>query len=347
MVPGREVDRTCPDLESRVWYVPEGEGDNERLERWCVTVGPEVVRERPAARFPGLEAGGDLRVFSWNVAAGGGDLVGFLTREAGLSCDGRHSELSAGSSPFVLLVQEAFRRSPAIPETADDAVIQRAAAEEERSGERPDIVEVAGRCGLSLAYGAAGRNGPADSGEMREDRGVAILSTLPLREVFFVELPFEAARRVAVGATIGEPFDASVRVVSAHLTSAAPPVRTVMTGNGSRLRQSLALAEALQQLCDPADGDGDPASCDLSVLLGGDLNTWSDHESSLLHLREWFTDSPPPLEEPTRGSFPTDHILFRQGPGSTPRLLDSTYVRLADRYHSDHHGLRVILRFPG
>ena len=346
MVPGGQVDRTCPDLENRAWYLPEGDGDNERLERWCVTVGPEVVRRRPTAAYPSLLPGADLTVLSWNVAAGGGDLVGFLDQETGLHCGGSESELTSDSGHFVLLVQEAFRRSAVIPETTDESFVPRAAAEETRSGGRPDIVEVAERCGLSLAYVAAVRNGPERPGEVPEDRGVAILSTLPLRDVWFVELPFEAARRVAVGGTVRDEAGRSLRVVSAHLTSAVPPVRTVTTGNGSRLRQSLALIDALRKSCDPAGGDGAGHACDVSTLLGGDLNTWSDHETSLLHLREWFPDSPPPLEEPTRGAFPTDHILFKQGPGSAVRLLDSTYMRLGDPHHSDHHPIRVGLRFP-
>jgi endonuclease/exonuclease/phosphatase family metal-dependent hydrolase len=162
-----------------------------------------------------------------------------------------------------------------------------------------------------------------------------------------MELPFEGARRVAVAAAIRDESGGSVRVVNVHLTSAVPPARTVVTGNGSRLRQSLALIDALQLACEP--GGAEPASveCDMSTLLGGDLNTWSDSETSLIHLREWFSDSPPPLAAPTRGAFPTDHILFRQGPGRAPRLLDDTYVRLADRYRSDHHGIRARLRFPG
>ena len=344
---GRAVDRACPDLEAHAWYIPVGEKDNERLERWCVTVGPEVVRERPMAAHAPLQPGEDLTVLSWNVAAGGGDALEFLRREAGIRCAGRESELAPGAVPFVLLVQEAFRRSPEIPEAGDDRVIPRAVVEADRPGGRPDILEVAERCGLSLVYVAAARNGPSRPGETREDRGVAILSTLPLRDVQFMELPFEAARRVAVAAVIRNGSGASLRVVTVHLTSAAPPARTVVTGNGSRLRQSLGLIDALQLACDP---DGAEFACDegdMSTLLGGDLNTWSTSETSLIHLRDWFSDSPPPLAVPTRGEFPTDHILFRQGPGRAPRLLDATYERLGERYHSDHHGIRARLRFRG
>lgn len=339
-------DRTCPGSASHAWYFPMEASDNDRLEAWCVTVGSEVVRPLPSAAFPELGPGDEVTVLSWNVAAGGGDLLGFLRSEARIRCAGSGSLLEPGTDPFALLVQEAFRRSAEIPDAGDVRVIPRAVVEEDRPGGRPDILEVAERCGLSLVYVAAARNGPSRPGETREDRGVAILSTLPLRDVRFVELPFEAARRVAVAAAIRDESGASLRVVTVHLTSAVPPARTVVTGNGSRLRQSLGLVDALQLACDP---DGAASACDeggMSTLLGGDLNTWSTSETSLIHLRDWFPDSPPPLAATTRGAFPTDHILFRQGPGRAPRLLEATYERLGERYHSDHHGIRARLRFP-
>jgi len=340
-------DRTCPGSASHAWYFPVEAADNDRLEAWCLTVGSEVVRPSPSAAFPELRPGDEMTVLSWNVAAGGGDLLGFLRDEAHIKCAGSESLLEPRAAPFALLVQEAFRRSPGIPDAGDDRVIPRAVVEEDRPGGRPDILEVAERCGLSLVYVAAARNGPARPGETREDRGVAIVSTLPLWDVRFMELPFEAARRVAVAAVIRDGSEASLRVVTAHLTSAVPPARTIVTGNGSRLRQSLGLVDALQAAC---EAGGAESACDddaRSTLLGADLNTWSSSETSLLRLREWFSDSPPLLATPTRGPFPTDHILFRQGPGRAPRLLEDTYVRVGERYHSDHHAIRARLRFPG
>ena len=46
------------------------------------------------------------------------------------------------------------------------------------------------------------RNGPATNASEREDRGNAILSTEPLRDVVAIELPFGRQRRVAIAATV-------------------------------------------------------------------------------------------------------------------------------------------------
>jgi endonuclease/exonuclease/phosphatase family metal-dependent hydrolase len=328
--------RSCPDVSEQAWYLPEAEGGQDRLNDWCRTVGPPVVSAEPTANFGGLASGGTLKVVSWNVDVGGGDVPAFLQTELGLTCEGSSSRLAPGAHQFVLLVQEAFRRSNEIPDTPPGATIPRAVAEGERPGERLDAVEVADRCGLSLVYVAAARNGSQPNDGKREDKGVAILSTLPLEDVFFIELPYEAARRVAASATVRDESGRGLRLANLHLISAAGPSRVLTTGNGSRLRQGLAVGDALDQ----AEAAGEP----ISTLLAGDFNTWSERETTLLRLREQFPDSPPPLEEGTHGPFPTDHILFRAGPGDVA-LLESSYLRLEESYHSDHHPILVRLRF--
>jgi endonuclease/exonuclease/phosphatase family metal-dependent hydrolase len=348
MTPELPSGRGCPGSDASAWYFPAQAADHERLERWCVTVGPSVVRPQTTAVFSALGSGNDVTLFSWNVAAGGGDLRRFLEHEAALRCAGHESSLEPGAEHFVLLVQEAFRRSADVPESSEEGVIPRAVAEESRPGGRPDIVEVAEECGLSLVYVAAARNGRDASDGAREDRGVAIISTLPLDDVWFIELPYEAARRVAVAATVRDASGSGVRLVNVHFTSAPPPARMLLTANGSRLRQGLAVAEALRQVEESgrqrrAEGDG----ADLPTLLAGDFNTWSESETTLRRLRELFPDSPEPLGQPTRGAFPTDHILFRKGSGDAPRTLEGSYARLEDRFHSDHHPIRIRIRFQG
>ncbi|MEN3339278.1 MAG: hypothetical protein V7647_2954, partial [Acidobacteriota bacterium] len=61
------------------------------------------------------------------------------------------------------------------------------------------IEPVAAALGLSLYYVPSMRNGGAAP---HEDRGNAILSSLPLTDLAAYELPFERQRRVALGATI-------------------------------------------------------------------------------------------------------------------------------------------------
>ncbi len=136
-----------------------------------------------------------------------------------------------------------------------------------------------------------------------------------------------------------------MRLVNVHLTSAPPPARMLVTGNGSRLRQGLAVADAVLQMEEPDLEGADAAGPVPSALLAGDFNTWSNSETTLLRLRDMFPDSPPPLDQPTRGAFPTDHILFRQGEGVAARILASSYTRTEERFHSDHHPIGVRLHF--
>lgn len=337
MTEGFPPERSCPGGDEYAWYSPETAGDHDRLEDWCQTVGPPVVSLDPTADFGDLTRGRELDVISWNVDVGGGDLLDFFETELGLACDGSRSRFEHDAVHFALLVQEAFRRSNEIPESPPDPTIPRAVAEDPRPGERLDAVEAAARCGLSLVYVAAARNGNEPRDGLREDKGVAILSTLPLEAVLFMELPYEAARRVAVGATIRDETGVGLRVVNLHLISMAGPARALSTGNGSRLRQGLAVSDALEKRA--------AASELMATILAGDFNTWSNRETALRRLRNQFPDSPPPLGEGTHGSFPTDHILFRAGPRGVS-LVEGSYVRLPSDYLSDHHPIRVQVRFP-
>jgi endonuclease/exonuclease/phosphatase family metal-dependent hydrolase len=336
MTPDVAPGRSCPDASEHAWYLPEAEGAQSRLEDWCLTVGPPVVIRKPPGRFGELMPGEALTVVSWNVDIGGGDVLSFVESELGLTCMGLESELAPDTPHFALLVQEAFRRSNEIPDAPAGSTIPRAVAESTRQGERLDVVAVAERCGLSLVYAAAARNGSEPRDGLREDKGVAILATLPLEDVLFIELPYEAARRVAVGATVRDATGTRLRMANLHLISMAGPSRALTTGNGSRLRQGLAVADAL----DLAEAGGEP----IATLLAGDFNTWSSRETTLLRLREQFPDSPPALEEGTHGAFPTDHVLFRAGSGGII-LRENSYSRLEESYHSDHHPIQVGIRF--
>jgi endonuclease/exonuclease/phosphatase family metal-dependent hydrolase len=331
MTPDLAPGRSCPDVGEHSWFFPEAAGDQARLDDWCRTVGPPVVTSEPRANFGDLQASSGLTVISWNVDVGGGDVLAFLEAELGLTCDGSASRLAPGMTHFGLLVQEAFRRSDEIPVSPDGSTIPRAVAEDERPGDRLDAVSVAARCGLSLVYAAAARNGSEARDGLREDKGVAILATLPLERLRFVELPYEAARRVAVVATVRDASGRGLRLANVHLISVAGPSRVLTTGNGSRLRQGLAAADALDQ-------------GEVATLLAGDFNTWSSRETTLRRLREEFPDSPPPLGSATHGAFPTDHILFRAGPDDVG-LVEGSYTRLDASYHSDHHPIRVEIRF--
>jgi endonuclease/exonuclease/phosphatase family metal-dependent hydrolase len=343
ITPDLRADRTCPAAGRGAaavdWYFPVNAGDNERLDRWCGSLGPVVLESVPAAPFRVFEPGDSVVVAVWNTDAGAGYLTAFLEAELGLQCDGDASSLRDGAPHVVLLVQEALRRSNEIPDVPKSRVTPPPVQEHTHPGPRLDVVEVARHCGLSHFYAPAARNDYRPRDGKREDKGNAILATLPLSDPIVVELPFEAARRVVPLATVRDAAGNGLRVASVHLITTPPPWRALVTGGSSRHRQALGLVDALQRI-----EDGCRDGCPIATVAAGDLNTWSTRETTLRYLREHFPDSPPPLAEPTRGPFPTDHLMFRAGAGGV-RILPDSYRRVDDPYYSDHHPIVATFRF--
>jgi endonuclease/exonuclease/phosphatase family metal-dependent hydrolase len=306
------------------WFGPTNSGDRAKLDAWCATVGAPIVRLDPGGASTSPAGARTLTVVAWNVSVGTGDVPAFLAAELGHEC-GAGRTPPASRRPFVLLLQEALRRSARMPDLLPQPSIPWRLGPEERPGEILDIAQVAERCGLSLVYVPSSRNGPQTEDGLREDRGNAVLSTLPLAEPTAIELPFEAGRKVAVAATVAGP-GGPVRVVSLHLDVASTLLRTLLTGNGTRIRQAEALADALEVM--------EPA---LPTVAGGDFNTWSETETALRRFAVRFPDSPPADPTPTRTHFPTDHIFFRQGEWGDGGTVTESYGRVPERYHSDHH----------
>jgi hypothetical protein len=88
----------------------------------------------------------------------------------------------------VLLLQEAYQRSNLVPEVPRDAPVPRVVGSLEKPAEALDLVGVARACGLAAAYVPSARNGPESVGALGENKGNAILSSLPLGDVVAVEL---------------------------------------------------------------------------------------------------------------------------------------------------------------
>lgn len=306
------------------WVVPSN--DAPALERWCAAVGAPVVRRATTRRATYLGVDDSIRIVAWNVSLGGGQIVTLL-EQLGVSCGVNDRDRGA----VVLLAQEAVRRSGALPSMDGDVAHQRRlgwSAEQESSR---DIVDVADRCDLHLVYVPGSRNGGVGDGPP-EDVGNAILSTLPLLDPFAVELPKEASRRVAVGATI-RGSGGGIRVVSVHFNTWPGPWRLLRTGNSSRVRQAVALIDALKVV---ARGSAN----EVPVVVGGDLNTWSVPEGALKQLLAYFPASPAWHGEPTRGAFPTDHLLLRlpsRGANGSAAFHLVDYGRLEETFNSDHH----------
>ena len=305
------------------WVSPDDPDDHEPLAAWCAAVGPAVVMPEPGrARVDDDALPHSLAIVTWNVHVGGGDVPGLVAaiRRGGMT-DGLPVD------HVVLLLQEAFRGGSDVPGTAAPSSMAARIAAQPPGGVREDIVATARRLGMSLYYVPSMRNGPGVSGELREDRGNAILSTLPLSDFTAIELPFDRQRRVAIAATIvardrtGAPR--SIRVASTHLNASAGASRLWLFASGLRASQARSLARAL--------GPREPA------ILGSDLNTWADgpREAAVRELTRWFPDTGPfRLQATFRLVFRLDYLFFRLPDGWTAATR-----RVDDRFGSDHHPL--------
>jgi endonuclease/exonuclease/phosphatase family metal-dependent hydrolase len=264
-------------------------------------------------------------------------MLRFLEERLGHRCDAGASAPAA--EPFVLLVQEAHRVSGSLPPVPEGVALPSRIEDPPAGGTRIDIVETARRCDLSLFYVPSMRNGTEDAGEVPEDRGNAILASVPLSDFTAIELPLETQRRVAVTALAHPPGRPPVRVASFHLDVAASLMRVLTTGNGTRYLQGMGLVRGLEAL-ETRDGIVPAAT-----VIGGDVNTWSEKETVIRHLVERFPESPLPTDEGTRGPFPTDHLFVRAAPGSGVSVTEASYRVIPEDYSSDHRARVLELRF--
>jgi endonuclease/exonuclease/phosphatase family metal-dependent hydrolase len=264
-------------------------------------------------------------VISWNTHVGGGDIPGLVAdiRSGGLT-DG------VPIHDFVLLLQEVYRSGPEVPRNGTAATPGRI-IETPPNMERIDIVETARRLGLGLYYVPSMANGRASIREVSEDRGNAILSTLPLDQLSAIELPYEVQRRVAAVATVRGTTSAGqscgLDLASVHLDHRSRWATILRSVGAGRERQARALVSALE---------GTDA-----MAMGGDLNTWAGFlEGAAKVLLQFFPQPERILAEPTFGTMAgsgglrLDRLMFR-----LPADCSVTTRRLADRWGSDHHPL--------
>lgn len=321
---GAVVRDPSPEVE---WKGPRADDHRHQLNAWCAAVGPAVFG---GWADPPVRPVDSVAVVSWNVHVGGGDLRRLVRdlREGVLTGGGRVEH-------FVLLLQEAYREDDTVPAFDPGLPFGGGVAAAPPSGERRDIVAEAEALGLSILYAPSMRNGEGRGDDAPEDRGNAILSTLPLADPLAIELPVARQRRVVVSARVlTGPGDEAVplQVTSVHLENDA-------AGFASDERARLAQARALLEGLPDAE----------AAVAGGDFNTWArgPDEALVAAMLRAFPDTPP---------FPPGHTYVR-GYGLVRRYLDYLFVRLPDGagarafrvpdpYASDHFPLvgRVVLR---
>jgi len=314
------------------WLRPDGPEARAELDPWCNGVGPPLVH-RPPSRDASDATPEEVAIVSWNSGVGAGELDRLVEDLRSGRTTGRRG------TDFVLLLQEVYRSldgtplARARPVEAADRIGRPSPARA-----REEIATAARRNGLHLFYVPSMRNGrPRDPGPA-EDRGNAILSTLPLEGLQAIELPLQAQRRVVVSAVVrgaGEdraPW--SVRVVSVHLDHRTRLSRIFRSFGEGRACHAELVTGALE-------GES-------RVVVGGDLNTWfrGAGEAAAEIMKAHF---PLPEERPEPGTMDTplffdpvvDHLFFRVPPEWRPgyRVLESGYG-------SDHRPLLGWIRPP-
>jgi endonuclease/exonuclease/phosphatase family metal-dependent hydrolase len=321
IVPTVPTCRAMPDAGDSVrWVAPDDAVTRRLLASWCETVGPPGFHRRAGP----INTGATL-VVTWNLHAGAGDVRALLTRV-------RADERAAGRPDpnVILLLQEAIRIGAAPGRVPSGSPIPRRISTPR--ADVADIMEVARLENLNAVYFPSMRNGREGSNGRDgdpEDRGNAILSTLPLADVAAIELPFSAQRRVAVSARIADA-PVGLRVVSLHFDT--------FGGHG---RQAAALADALARL-----------EIKGPLLVAGDFNSAMKRDavirSSGVELRRVACSGA------THKVFQLDHVMTsgisgsggrngRAGIGPLPAVSDC--VRLP-AFGSDHTPLKVTLSFP-
>ena len=225
------------------WITPDSPDQHARIDEWCRTVGPVIVPPGPdPAVVPRIEDA--FVVVTWNSNVGRGDLYRLVA-------DLREGRLTGERvTQFALLIQEARRIGASVPALAPNADVPKRLGDENGG----DIHSAARTLGLNLAYAPAMRNGQG-----QEDRGNAILSTVPLDDVTVIELPLERQRRVAITAAArvtkrdGMPW--TMRLVSVHLETRAGALRHGPAS--ARRRQAEFLIDALGEPSGPTIVSGD------------------------------------------------------------------------------------------
>ena len=307
------------------WFGPGQPDEAVRHVEWCRAVGPLVVGGPGSHEVHRVDS---LAVLSYNMNLGAGSVIDLV--------DSLRNGVFTSGSPvgdFVLLLQETFRDGHLVPDPAPrGSKTGRARYPASDRGMRLDVRRIADSLQLYLYYAPAMRGGRArNPNGLPEDRGSAILATLPLTDLTLVELPLAGQRRVGQLARLngvsrsGTPW--SIQVANVHFSIGPFGPSAV---SAIRARQARAMVAA-------ADSTG-------AVVLGGDLNAFSvfGTAESVRILRAAFPGPGSADDAPTRGWQRLDYLFFRL-PGT---YRSAPYVRLPQTFGSDHHPIMGWVYFP-
>lgn len=295
------------------WLVPSAVDDGRVLARWRAGVGQPLIASSSRTASSSVDG---LTIVSWNVALGAGDVGDLFTRV----------QRDRPTHAIVLLVQEAYRGGLEVPLNPLNAAF----AARIRGAEGREIGDVANALNLWAYYVPSMRNGPP--GISDQDRGNAILSTMPLADLTAIELPFERQRRVAVSATVrgtGSAGDAwTLRVASVHLDNMAGLSRGYLGGEYARIRQARGLRDAFP--------GSDP------LILAGDFNTWFGfRDGAYLETARAFPQTRVTDDRRTfMGVLRLDHVFYR-----LPEGWHAEVRRADSALGSDHHPLITTISF--
>lgn len=318
--------------------VPDNSADQQVLDAWCAATGPalfvpirspeaevaSISGSMPAVRDDPLVIADSLLVVSWNAHVGGGALERLVD-------DLRAGRLTGGDSVphFVLMLQEVYRAGSEVPPLSAGMQYPGAIDEEPAAGEPVDIYTwIRAHPDLSLLYAPSMRNGPQAGAEGREDRGSAIVSSLPLQQPIAYELPVQRQRRVVPTAVVagqlsnGEGWQ--IQLASVHLENRPEGARNPERARDEQIGWLLAAM--------PDSG---------RAILAGDMNTWlrGPDEIAVWRARDAYPDTPPIPAGPTYERVGVvrmylDYLFFRLEDGAV-----TDYHRLDSTYGSDHYPL--------
>jgi endonuclease/exonuclease/phosphatase family metal-dependent hydrolase len=312
--------RGTPTDERVTWHVAPDPHDRALLGRSCAVVGPAVIAHPATPVEASVVALDDLAIVTWNVHADAGDIRAFVESiRAGQSGQPRRPHI-------VLLLQETYRAGALVPAHVPSSVpVPRAVRTSD--GSRDDIVAVARALDLHLVYIPSMRNGREPGPAGPEDRGNAILSTLPLSDVAAIELPWTRHRRVAIAATVSGADAAGrgwrMRLVSLHLDTVGSWRSLYLFSSHLRARQA-------RRVIDVVHGDD-------ALVIGADVNAWAEGpaEPAVALFRRALPETPAPRWQPTfQRIWRLDYLFFR-----LPEPWQAASRRPNRTFGSDHHPL--------